>query len=199
VALYHFDNTNTPFADSSGNGYTLGSHGNVVLANNATWMGSPSGLVARFSAVGDYLEITSIPDAAILPANSSPLTIETRIYPRAYQNSTAAYLFELYQDFDTFWTVYTPGTSNPNNPQVYGPSGSIMLSATDWNQLVTLNTWHAIKITVAANGTSQLYIDGTLAGTSNVSPNYGRTSNWTLHLGDFNGDLDEVRISNILR
>jgi hypothetical protein len=74
-----------------------------------------------------------------------------------------------------------------------------MLSATDWNQLVTLNTWHAIKITLAANGTSQLYIDGTLAGSSNVSPNYGRTSNWTLHLGDFNGDLDEVRISNVVR
>jgi hypothetical protein len=199
VALYHFDNTNTPFADSSGHGYTLSSHGNVVLANNATWMRSPTGLVARFSAVGDYLEITTIPDASVLPTNSSPLTIETRIYPRAYQSSTAAYLLEFYQDYDTFWTIYTPGTSNPNIPQVYGPSASIMLSATGWNQLVTLNTWHSIKITVAANGTSQLYIDGTLAGSSNVSPNYGRTSNWTLHLGDFDGDFDEVRISNIVR
>jgi hypothetical protein len=32
-----------------------------------------------------------------------------------------------------------------------------------------------------------------------VAPNYGRTSPWKLHLGDFDGDIDEVRISNVVR
>jgi len=199
IALYHFDNTNAPFADSSGHGYTLTSHGNAMLTNNANWMMSPTGSVARFQNVGDYLEITNIPDSNVLAASSALLTIEARIYPRAYKDvDQALLLFTLDQDYDANWSIYyTPPT--PNFPQIEGPQASLLLNGTNWPQVITANTWHSLKITLDGAGTSRVYVDGTLQGSSSTAPNYGRSGNWTIRMGDFDGDIDEVRISNVLR
>ncbi len=129
---------------------------------------------------------------------ATPLTIEARIYPRSYVSAgSAVYLLWLHQDFDTEWSLYY--ASGANDPQVFAPQASPLLSVADWANYITANTWHSLKITVNTNGLSQLYIDGTPRGSSSVVPNYGRTNNWTLHMGDFDGDIDEVRISNALR
>src|SRR5205823_4109713 len=55
--------------------------------------------------------------------------------------------------------------------------------------------WHQLKVTFDTNGITRAYIDGALRGSTNGPPAYG-AGNWTLTLGHFDGDIDEVRISN---
>jgi hypothetical protein len=195
IALYHFD-TNL-VSDSSGHSYTLTTHGNVFLTNNANWMKSPAGNVARFVGAGNYLEITSIPDSNVLATSSSPLTIEARIYPRAWRTD-GQFIISLKQDSDTQWVLYYDASVTPKAPQLYA-NCCPMLSNTNINELLTLNTWHQLKVTLSTGGVSSAYVDGVLRTNVMFTPNYGRTTDWTLHLGDFDGDLDEVRISNVVR
>ena len=203
IALYHFDDTNNPFADASGNGYNLTKSGNVTLTNNANWMRSPTGYVARFQNPGDQLALQStqqIPDSVILPGNGPspqhPLTIEARIYPRAYKGD-GQQILGLFQDFDTQWNVYLYAAAD------LAPTGvantNKFFSPTQWNQFVALNTWNQVRITFDTNGLTSLYLNGTLRGTSTTAPHYERLNSWILTLGNFDGDIDEVRISNIVR
>jgi hypothetical protein len=50
------------------------------------------------------------------------------------------------------------------------------------------------------HNTTKAYIDGVLLGTSSNPPTSTQpTANWLLTLGNFDGDIDEVRISKMLR
>jgi hypothetical protein len=109
-------------------------------------------------------------------------------------------------------------TPNPDymhifNPQSYvtphfpnvavpwdGSHSSVILDSANWSNFVTLNTWHGFRITVGTDGVSHLYIDGVSAGSLGLSgtPNYGRSGNWTLTIGNFDGDIDYVRISKVV-
>jgi hypothetical protein len=84
----------------------------------------------------------------------------------------------------------------------------VLLDAQGWRTRMTPNTWHKIKITVqlttslqTATTVTKLYVDDQLAGnaTSSTNPSPFKSDAWTLTLGDFVGDYDEVRISNTLR
>lgn len=200
IALYHFD-TNL-VTDSSGNGYALTLHGSVSRTNsNANWMRTPTGAVARFRGADDYLEVITIPDSAILPSGAAPLTIEAWIYPRAWKTDSggnAQFIVSLKQDSDTQWALYYTPQQTPNAPQLFA-SCCAMLSNTDLNTLLSLSTWHQLTIRLGTDGVTSAYIDGVLRATSANAPNYDRTSNWTLTLGHFDGDIDEVRISNVIR
>jgi hypothetical protein len=78
-----------------------------ILANNTTWMStypSSSYHVARFSNPGDALTVT-IPACVIMPPTTDcsttpahPLSIEARIYPRAYWGNGLE-IVKLYQDY----------------------------------------------------------------------------------------------------
>jgi hypothetical protein len=74
-----------------------------------------------------------------------------------------------------------------------------LLNQTDDHRLITPNIWHYIKITLDSAGATHLYVDGATLGTSNIAPYHDRSDLWTLHIGDFDGDIDEVRISNAIR
>ena len=69
-------------------------------------------------------------------------------------------------------------------------------SGDTWNSLMTLNTWHKLKVTFDSTGTTTVYIDGNTPFTSTAAPNYGRVTDWILTIGNFDGDVDEVRISH---
>jgi hypothetical protein len=200
IALYHFD-TNL-ITDSSDHGYTLTAHGDVIRTNsNANWMRSPTGAVARFRSADDYLEITTIPDSAVLASIAAPLTIEARVYPRAWTTDAggnAQFVISLKQDPDTQWVLYYAPQQTPDAPQLFA-SCCAVLSNTNLNTLLSLSTWHQLTIRLDTNGVTSAYIDGVLRATSANAPNYGRTSDWTLTLGHFDGDIDEVRISSVCR
>jgi hypothetical protein len=73
-----------------------------------------------------------------------------------------------------------------------------MLTGSQVVSYLTPYTWHQIKITFA-NGTTRVYVDDVSVGTSNTAPVYDLADPWILTLGNFDGDLDEVRISKTLR
>lgn len=99
---------------------------------------------------------------------------------------------------------YTAGATAPEVDGAYWwqdnpPVSSTILDAAGWNEHVPPNTWHAIKITLDANGKSTLYVDGSEVGHLDRQPNYDRTGDWLLSLGHFDGDIDELRISKGIR
>jgi hypothetical protein len=209
VALYHFDDSQNPYADSSGHGYTLDPYTNradgVGLANNANWMGSPDGLVARFHGSGNRLEAT-IP-AASLPLNSGDsVTLEGRLYPRVYQ-ANSGNIFTLYQVYNsgdpptaTQLGTYFDLTQSAEAPEIYA-NAFPLLNGNVLKQHLTPYTWHSVKLTLTSfgtNATTCAYVDGVLLGSTNNPPIFNLNVPWTLILGGFDGDIDEVRISSNL-
>jgi hypothetical protein len=198
VALYHFSGG---YEDSGPNGFHLQPNGNVQrVTGNAGWMSVPSGEVARFSNVGDTLSI-SIPDAHIAPGSSaSPFTFEAWIFPRAYRawGVDNKPILSLHQHWDSALEVYQNKWGSPAAPMVH--NGTLtMLTPADWNAAVSLNSWQHFKITRNAQSEFKIWIDGVCIHTSTSFPNYGRGNAWTLTIGNFDGDVDEVRLSNIVR
>ena len=198
-ALYHFD---TGYSDSSGHHLNLTPSGNVFLtASNSGWSCTPCGQVARFQALGDTLSV-NIQSSRLLPSkHASPITFESYIYPRAY----LAYgmdnypVISLYQDWDISLQLEDGKWNMPAAPSLEAGQNTI-LSSWQWNGMVSLNAWHKLKITLNAQGQVTCWIDGILAATASAANmDYGRTIPWVFTLGNFDGDVGEVRISNIVR
>ena len=198
VALYHF---NGNYRDSSRNGFNLTPSGNVSLANsNDGWMAVPSGQVARFSGLGDTLNV-SIPDSKLLPGKTaSTLTLEARIYPRAYKAySVGNYpVISLAQWWDTSLQVLDGKWNTPGAPTV-SAGGTTVVSAAQWNASIVPNTWHKLQVMLAPNGIVRCWFDGRLISSASVQLNYGRSNAWILTLGNVDADIDEVRISDVVR
>jgi len=199
VALYQF---NTNYSDSSRNHLNLKPSGYVFLSSsNAGWSNTPSGTVANFQALGDTLSI-QIPNSLLKPGkHPSPITIEASIYPRGY----LAYgvenypIVSLYQNWDSSLQLEDEKWGVPASPAVIAGQDTI-LSTRQWSDLVCPNAWHRLKITLSASGQVSTWIDGTeVASESAANMNFARMTPWTLTLGNFNGDIAEVRVSNIVR
>jgi hypothetical protein len=195
VALYHFSGN---YRDSGPKRFDLTPAGNVTLAsNNSGWMAVPGGQVARFSGLGDTLTV-SIPDSGLMPGKAaSALTLEARIYPRAYKAySVADYpVVSLTQWWDTSLQLIDGKWNNPSVPTV-NAGGTTVVSAAQWNASVSLRTWHKLQMTLSTAGTVSCWVDGKLISSAAVGLNYGRSNDWVLTLGNADADVDEVRISN---
>lgn len=98
------------------------------------------------------------------------------------------------------WRIYYQTDEATNAPAVWS-NGTIMngLNVSGWPQLITLHAWHKFACTCDCAGTTRAYIDGNLVSQSATAPTYDPTTPWTLTLGNFDGDIDEVRISTALR
>jgi hypothetical protein len=205
IALYHFDGD---INDSSGHGFNLTAYGNVTLSSaNLDWMQHPSGYAVNFNDLGDQLAITTIPDSAVEPGPSqTPLSIEARIYVRGYKaysraNASLICLIEN-QQWDAQFQLYDPiwpASGQPIGPFIAGATTTHIVEPAPWQNAVSLNTWHNFKLTFAVDGTAKVYIDGNLVNTVLTSVAVWRTDPWQIILGNFDGYIDEVRISNIVR
>jgi hypothetical protein len=51
-----------------------------------------------------------------------------------------------------------------------------------------------LKVTFDSTGTTTVFVDDR-PFTSTAAPNMGRVNDWILTIGNFDGDVDEVRIS----
>ena len=89
--------------------------------------------------------ISSVPDSAVEPGPSqTPLSIEARIYPRAYKayGVTNVSLISLWQDYDSQLEWYDPiypASGQPIGPYVVGSSATYVLTASQWQNAVSLN------------------------------------------------------------
>ena len=61
------------------------------------------------------------------------------------------------------------------------------------------NTWHKLQMMLAPNGIVRCWFDGRLISSASVQLNYGRSNAWILTLGNVDADIDEVRISDVVR
>ena len=59
--------------------------------------------------------------------------------------------------------------------------------------------WHHLRVTLDATGRVEARIDDVPAGTARAAMNHTRTHPWQINMGNFDGDMDEVRISNTVR
>jgi hypothetical protein len=192
TALYKLDGN---AQDSSGNNRHLATSGTVQ------WVGTACGQGARFSNAGDSLSV-SIADSAIMPGSTaSLLTIEASVFPRAYKawNVGNFWIVGLFQDWDAKFEVLDGIYNSPAVPSIKAAQDISVLSSSGWQTHVPLNAWSKIKITFGTDGVVACYINDVLRGSASAPANYGRTSNWTFTLGNFDGDIDEVRISNSIR
>ncbi|MEM7386292.1 MAG: Ig-like domain-containing protein, partial [Verrucomicrobiota bacterium] len=193
VALYHFDEN---FEDASPHAYHLRSTGNVALTNaNLGWMQNPFGRVARFSAVGDTLSVP-LPDSLIMPPDGAPLTIEARIFPRAYLGYSIGNLpiVTIEQDFDSSLGLEDrKWATNPKGPRIEANNIEV-LSPADVQALAPPGQWHLLQISFDGEDRVRCWINGELVSTTTSSPNLGRIQDWLLTLGNFDGDIDEVLI-----
>ena len=75
---------------------------------------------------------------------------------------------------------------------------STLIYPSTWNQQVSKGDWHALRITFAPPGVIEIYVDEILlySGTRTLSD---RSNDWILTLGNFDGFIDEVRISDTVR
>ena len=198
VALYHF---NGDYQDASGNGLHLTPAGNVSLASdNSGWHPNPVGQVARFGGLGDTLTV-QIPDSRIQPGSvKSQFSFEAHIYPRAFKAYGVSNfpVLSLYQWWDSSFQIIDGKWNVPHAPTVSIGAYNLISSA-QWASLVTPQTWHKIKMTYDKAGLFRLWIDDVMVVNNPSVLLAGRSNDWTLTLGNFDGDIDEVRISNIVR
>lgn len=196
VALYHFDD----LSDSSGNQLQLALKGSAELtAEELSWMGHPGGKALKVKGLGDEVSV-SIPDAKVMPGSSnSSVTFEARFYPMAYKayGVNNYQVLSFYQAWDVGFEVRDGKWNSPAVPTVRGGNATIV-SDDDWQRNVTYNQWHWLKM-IHSQNTVSVYIDGQLIGSGATAFNFGRTNDWLLTLGNFQGYIDEVRISRVVR
>jgi Glycosyl hydrolase family 9/Cellulase N-terminal ig-like domain/Concanavalin A-like lectin/glucanases superfamily len=199
IALYHLDNNSL---DYSGNGNHMIGNGTATLApNNVGWMGNPSGGVARFTGLAQTFTAT-IPDSLIMPTGTSlsPITIEAWIYPRAYKAYTAynCPLVSLSQHFDSSLELEDGKWNTPPVPHIRAGATTITTPAS-WLTNSVIGTWQHLRMTLDANGLATTYLNGVVISSATTTMGHNRTNPWTLTIGNFIGDIDEVRVSRVAR
>ncbi|MFA5104311.1 MAG: putative Ig domain-containing protein, partial [Candidatus Margulisiibacteriota bacterium] len=182
IALWNFSGDGL---DSSGNGYTLTLNGNTGYRETNV----PSlGTAFRCTTIGSNATV-SIPDTEIMPSAGRQISIEYWIYkinwnPRGLANVA---LLQIYQDYDSQINALYQGQWD-YDAKVEG-----------WLSEISAEVW--THVAVIYNGSQiSYYQNGQLKqGPVNKSFNVGRTNGFSVVIGNFDGYIDNVRISNIAR
>lgn len=197
VAAYGFNNSGSPRADNSGNGYTLDC-GSPCPSYTSGGGHSSTGAYDFSSTSSDWLEIPS----------ESPFDFTT--------NMTVEYWFQtpasgydwgstwavIVAKGDSAWSTGRYGAYDSANFTTYNGSFWHDARSDNYNTTDDLNdgSWHHVAFTY--DGTyKKMYIDGSLASTYNYTStinnnsykvSFGKDLEWGG--GQFNGILDDVRI-----
>ncbi len=200
VALWHMnEGSGTSITDSSGNGNT------GTLYNNAAFATSNLGTGVSFDGTDDTTDdYISLNNASII-GSSTTFTIEAWINynTSAFQSIYGEFLSTNGETRNWFW-ISTSGTVNFDQ---YNPSGG----PTEGLTVLSTGTWH--HIAYAQSGSNWwVYVDGNLDNYGTNAETYtGSTPNKGIigaraydtqsggFYGNFNGTIDELRISKIAR
>jgi hypothetical protein len=192
VALYHLDNS---LADAVSQPHNLSGaplYVNPEFTVPPAWMKNPSGAAVRFRSPYDQLT-TAIAPAAFGAGNGYSLVLEFHIFPRAFYSLDTGYapIVALYQSaFASFG--------------LYANAAGALAYFSNYKQVdvpMNLNAWHTVKMTLTpTTGTAAsvtVILDGGMPITSSTDQHTpDDTTPWTLTVGTFNGDIDDLRISN---
>lgn len=197
IALYHFDGN---LEDASGRGYDLSSQGGApTFSDNVQWMVNPEGTSVAFAALGQQLEV-SLPDALILPNDGDGFTVEWRFYvieDLAYSITTAT-LLGLVQNHDSRVRFLQYRWDLPKVGAIDFGSDTIIEPET-FEPYLPKETWIDMKLIYDAAGDVSLFTNSQLVVEFAAEANRGRDEDWVLTLGNFEGYIDELRISEGVR
>ena len=69
-----------------------------------------------------------------------------------------------------------------------------LVTPSQWKALVPTGQWSSLKIVYDGFGNVDVLVNNTVIASSAATPNVTRTNDWTLILGNFDGDLDDVEV-----
>lgn len=198
VLLLHGNGTDgsTDFRDDNGTGRSsvgVSALGNAQVDTAISNFGGSSLLL---DGTGDYLDM----DPNWTVGSSDDFTVEQWIYQ---DNYSATYDFCRMTDGGSSKIVIFISSSEVLNVLV---NGSTIYSLNNTQHPLNLTTWHHVALT-RSSGTIRLFIDGTQYGSDvSNSADLGTidryTIGWNQSTGSpayFDGNIDEVRISNTAR
>lgn len=200
IALWHFDGDGL---DASGNGYHLTLSNGITFATSTVataWMAAPAGAamqIPNYPHVASY----SFPDAALLnTTNRQPLTLEARIFMEAWGSNSVGYKMMGYdQNADTQLILQQVAWDSPFG-KITGNSGAQLVSETEMGALLNTGVWHHLMLAFDGSNVCQVILDGVPVGQPVTNaPNWGRSNNILVTLGNFKGYIDEARLSRSLR
>jgi Immunoglobulin domain/Bacterial Ig domain/Fibronectin type III domain/Immunoglobulin I-set domain len=200
ISLWHLNGNGT---DSSGNGATL-SYGSAVTFAEFSPVG-PGRLALHTTNTdsgGTIVATASIADSLVLPS-ARPFTFEARVYVnawRAYGVTGKASILTLDQDYDSFFRLIQQGMWDL---PAYGNSsanGVTLLSPSQFQALAPTGKWFHMAMVYDGVSSVTVYMNGRpVAGPVLAPPNVGRNGAWTVKMGNFDGYIDEVRLSKVAR
>jgi len=195
--VWHLSETSGTDYDSTTNG------------NNGTYTGSSQDVAGRidgadnFDGSDDYINVTASNTLDL----TGDLTIEAWIYPKTWGENN-------------WGRIVCRRTSSPsqgyeflldNNPAGgerlwFAAIGLTQYNSYSTNHSITLNTWQHVVVTrTSSSGEVKFYINGAASGTGNMTTITSAPARPTYIgirddlLREFNGIIDEVRISNSVR
>ena len=187
---YYQKYNNTALADSftdSAEGYTINTHGNVHTDTSVKKIGTAS---AEFDGTDDYISIE--PSSRFEFSATDSFTLEGWVRFKSIPGSGPYYMFSL-AGIRVSW--------DQNYDNWYCVAGS---NDGTWSNTPSVDTWYHLAI--VGDGTNvKLYIDGTerisfaQAGTVGSSTATAYFGTYDGNLFDFDGYIDEVRLSSSAR
>ena len=171
---------------------------NMTIDGNAEIVDINGSRFLRTYNINDRVSMR-IPDTLVM-GDKSLLTIEAKISSRELKSwAVGNYpIISLSQDWDSYFTVLSGMWSNPMAPSFSANKYGIV-SSKSWSGNITSNEWHQLRITFDDGENANFYVDNVLLGSQKAPPNYKKNSDWVLTLGNFDGDIDDVVISNFVR
>jgi hypothetical protein len=192
AAYYPFnEGSGATASDSSGNGNTGTLVGPVWTAGNI------SGALS-FDGLDDYVNAGAGPSLNFV---STPITITAWIYPRSYGGGSRGRIADKATS-STGWMFYADNYNLANGLSWIGTGGQGGAQASSTTNIITLNTWQFVAMTVNDSSSVSFYVNGALKrAVANAKP---QSSTAPLYIGarstasdrNFNGTLDDVRIYN---
>ena len=191
VALWHLNgNAN----DSSGHGYSLllTNGPSFATGGKATgWMKNPTGFSLR--VVYPQAAIGIIP-SSIFEGKYSPITIEARLLVNRWGPITNGYT---YCGYHQKWSSSLHlGQEKWKGPRISGYKGMQLVSTPEIESCLATGVWHHLMLTFNGTNDYRVIVDGFLVGSSaSQAPDFSSYACLTNEFGNFDGYLDEIRIS----
>jgi len=189
AGLWHFDENGGSFAqDGSGKG------NNATLVGGPTWTEGRFGNALRFNGVDQYATATT----KSFPVSNTARTLELWARSSDFKQGSAC-LAGWGGELSTHACAIIIGLNNSKD-------GSFAFWGLDHDleskSRLTDNEWHHLAFTY--DGPSTLYLDGVPDSSGSLALNTGSGStfwiaNWATWMNEFQGDIDEIRISDIVR
>jgi hypothetical protein len=195
IGLWHL---NGDGSDASGNGYTLSLNGNASWATNSPV--GPTRQCLRVTQLGDYASVT-VPGSQITPPAGSPFSIEARIFVNNWKAySVGNYeLISAYQNYNSLFSYNQGIWDYPHVGKFTSGNGTVVMTNSVAQPLIPVNRWVHIALVYDGLGNNYVYVDKVLKAGPIVTSPVGSDSPFTITLGNFDGYIDEVRISKAAR